>query len=138
MVSRVEPAKEGQRFATGRPGSAGQRRHGLIVWRAGPQGGQRDRKEWARRLQRRGDQALDGEHLEALGGVETPAEPRLRDERVEHRAPPAQPPPVIDWSRVMVADTFFRSYQVENAVEVSCVSWRPSGVRVSSARTLNR
>ena len=41
-------------------------------------------------------------------------------------------------SRVIVAAAFLALYQVENAVEVSCWSWRPAGVRVSSAKTLNR
>src|SRR6185369_4060584 len=41
-------------------------------------------------------------------------------------------------SRVMTTEDFFESYQREKAVDVSSSSWRPSGVRVSSERTLNK
>ena len=41
-------------------------------------------------------------------------------------------------SRVIVAAAFLALYQFVKAVAVSCSSWRPSGVRVSSAKTLNR
>ena len=42
------------------------------------------------------------------------------------------------WSRVMVAAAFFASYHFEKAVDLIWSSCWPSGVRVSSATTLNR
>ena len=83
MVGRVEPPEHGQRMEPG--GSrASRQRHGRLA-RPGPEGRERDDQHRTRRFDRRRHESLAGDDLESVRGIEPPAEPRLRDERVEHR-----------------------------------------------------
>ena len=140
MVARIEPLQDGQRVAAGGPVPARQRAG------AGSAGSARSVASGTISSGRDGSSGvptsdLSGDHLEAVRRIEPPAEPRLRDECVEH--PPLPSTGSCCWrvmvgSRVMVTAVFFASYHFEKAVEVISSSCRPSGVRVSSARTLNR
>ena len=87
VLARVEPSQEGQRIATGRAGATRQwcRRR---VAALSPERRERDDQQRARRFDRRAHEGLAGEDLEPVAGIESPAEPRLRDERVEHRPLP--------------------------------------------------
>ena len=94
MVRRVEPAQDGERVVAARAVPARQRRgRGLAARRAGGSRPRRSTRSTAAgtmssgpgRLDRRPDESLGGDDLEAVGEVEAPAEARLGDERVEHR-----------------------------------------------------
>ena len=111
--------------------------------RLGAERGQRNDEQRARRPRSGADERLAGHHLESVRRSRAPSEavpPR--------RARRALVPPATAWSaavasmvasRVMATACFLALYQVANAFEVSCVSWRcHSGVRVSSAKTLNK
>ena len=117
MVGRVEPPQER------RPGSrpAGPARPGIgagrprsAVARSIASGHDQQR---ARRLDGRRHERLGRVDLQARRRIESPAEPCLRDERVEHPAlPPSWP---CRWIRpgVIVTADFFASYHFEKVVD---------------------
>ena len=87
VVRRIEPADVVDRVGRSRARAAGKRRSGRGVAARGTQDRERDDQGRPRRLQRAREEPFCGDHLEPVGGIEPPAEPRLRDERVEHRVP---------------------------------------------------
>ena len=88
VVGRVEPPDElaADRSNPARRGRAAARPPMRFAI-AGPEHRERHEQDRPRRLDRAREQALGGDDLQPVGGIEPPAEPRLRDERVEHPAP---------------------------------------------------
>ena len=86
MVRRIEAAEDGERVAAAGSVPPGQRRRRPRPPAAPEQGGRHD-QDGPRRLDRRADQPLGGDDLDAGGRIQSPAQPRLGQERVEHAAP---------------------------------------------------
>ena len=154
MIGRVEAAEHRERIVASRPVTAGQgpdgldrtlvadrpgRGHGARRTRRaracrarrarhrGAEEGRRREDERAGRIQRRGDEALRGDDLEPLGEIEAPADPRLGEERVEHRPVQAPPVEVRYWayagSTSIVALACSAPYQFVNADVVRVSIW---------------
>ena len=111
--------------AAARPASAtadGRRRHPLR-----PEDRRRHDQDRPRWLERRRDERFGRDDLEAGGEVESPAEPCLGDERVEHRRPPLAAP---RGSRVIVTAAFLPAVPVAEASLLIVVELSASGVAV--------
>jgi hypothetical protein len=83
MLGRIEPTQEDQWVTRCRTRTA-RERQGLDSPVVRTKRRERDDQERTRRLDRRADEPLAGEHLDPVCRVQPPAKPRLRDERVEH------------------------------------------------------
>jgi hypothetical protein len=85
MVGRVEPSQDDQRVAA--LGSMTPRqRFDIGAVSAHPQRCKRHHEQRPRGLDRRRDQPLGGDDLETGGKIETPAQPCLGDQGIEHRS----------------------------------------------------
>ena len=83
VVRRVEAAEDRQRVVAAGSVAAGQRRHRLAAPVAPEQRGRHD-QHGPRRLDGRADEPLGGDQLDARARIQSPAQPRLGQEGVQH------------------------------------------------------